>query len=168
MLMKKVGNWLSRFYTWREGNRFSIGVFGAIFDNEGRILLVRQKGREKFGLPGGGVSNKDINPLQNCSSEAGDSLFKLALFRELEEEIGIERGEMLKAELPRNFPSARLKDLCVLYMVKISDNVHIQPTSEIAQIRFISQDKFEAQVIPIVGLRMARMIEWAFNQAASD
>ena len=156
MLIGKVRNWLWKFYTWREGNRFSIGVFGAIFDEKGRILLVRQRGREKFGLPGGGVSQRD------CSSSDGEVVFGRALMRELKEELGITR--FLSIIGGKNFPSSKLKDLAIVYVVRIEDGAYVRALSEIAQIRYVTREGFEAQTLPIVGPRMTRMLEWAFEQ----
>jgi ADP-ribose pyrophosphatase YjhB (NUDIX family) len=55
---------------------FTIGVFGIITDNEGRILLCHRRDRDLWNLPGGGV-------------EAGESPVD-ALVREIKEETGLE------------------------------------------------------------------------------
>jgi 8-oxo-dGTP diphosphatase len=42
---------------WWVGGKFAVGVQGLIFDDEGRLLLLRHtyKGRYPWGLPGGGM-----------------------------------------------------------------------------------------------------------------
>ncbi|MDO8302724.1 MAG: NUDIX domain-containing protein [Sedimentisphaerales bacterium] len=55
---------------------FTIGVFGIITDNEGRVLLCHRRDYDLWNLPGGGV-------------EAGESPWG-ALVREIKEETGLE------------------------------------------------------------------------------
>jgi ADP-ribose pyrophosphatase YjhB (NUDIX family) len=55
---------------------FTIGVFGIITDNEGRVLLCHRRDYDLWNLPGGGV-------------EAGESPWD-ALVREIKEETGLE------------------------------------------------------------------------------
>ncbi len=54
---------------------FTIGVFGIITDNEGRVLLCHRRDHDLWNLPGGAV-------------EAGESPWD-ALVREIEEETGL-------------------------------------------------------------------------------
>lgn len=54
---------------------FTIGVFGIITDNEGRVLLCHRRDHDLWNLPGGGV-------------EAGESPWD-ALVREIKEETGL-------------------------------------------------------------------------------
>lgn len=55
---------------------FTIGVFGIITDNEGRVLLCHRRDHDLWNLPGGGV-------------ERGESPWD-ALVREIKEETGLE------------------------------------------------------------------------------
>lgn len=161
-ILRKVQNWLWRLHTWREGNRWTIGIFGAIFDDKGRIILVRQRGRDKWGLPGGGVGSKD------CLSGDGQATFLQALFRELKEELDIDTRQLLEIEQGRNFFSPKLKDLAILYWIRIEGGSSIRAMSEIAEFRFIAKEELRTRAFPILGPRMAKMIEWAFLQISID
>ena len=145
--------------TLLERNRWSIGVFGAIFNEAGEILLVRGKGQTKWSLPGGGVSDKDIKevPIE-------DELFVFTLFRELKEEINLSPESLLRLVGPQFFVSCKLQDLSFVYVLWLEEGATdtLIPQKEIEEIGFFAKEKLP----PLLGPRMMRMVQWAFERYA--
>lgn len=141
-----------------ERNRWSIGVFGAIFNEAGEILLVRGKG-QKWSLPGGGVTQKDAK-----DAPVEDEVFILALFRELREEIGLPSKAFLRLSGPGIFVSCRLQDVAFVYVLSVEEEVirKLSPKREIAELKFFSQETLPE----LLGPRMQRMVQWAFERHA--
>lgn len=132
---------------------------GVIIDE--RILLVRAKGSERWGLPGGGVEPDDL------------SLFT-ALQRELIEELGIYFPlEMLLGNEVCSFRSKNPAIHDIAFVVRIIINEDndpgiikifqegLPPDSEIEECILI--DKNELSSIKLIGPRMKEMINFALN-----
>ena len=94
------------------------GVAGAVYDEQGRVLLVRQRYTWGWRLPGGGVDRGE--PAQT------------ALLRELREEVGLSGGS---AELfgIYNRPAGWASNVVALYRVT-GATVNFKPSLEILEI----------------------------------
>ena len=145
--------------TLLERNRWSIGVFGAIFNEAGEILLVRARGQTKWSLPGGGVSETDIK-----KTPIEDELFVFTLFRELQEELNLLPKAVLRLSDPQFFVSCKLQDLSFVYVLWLEEGAEdiLMPQEEIEEIGFFAKEKLP----PLLGPRMMRMVQWAFERHA--
>lgn len=145
--------------TLLERNRWSIGVFGAIFNEAGEILLVRAKGQTKWSLPGGGVSEEDAK-----SAPIEDEVLVFALLRELSEEIGIAYSTLVRITGPGIFISCKLLDIAFVFILEIEEEAlsDLVPLHEIEEIRFFPQEALPE----LLGPRMQRMVQWAFERHA--
>ena len=94
------------------------GVAGAVYDEQGRVLLVRQRYTWGWRLPGGGVDRGE--PAQT------------AVLRELREEVGLSGGT---AELfgIYNRPAGWASNVVALYRVT-GASVNFKPSLEILEI----------------------------------
>lgn len=124
----------------------TVGVFAAIFDDQGRILLVRRNyGPQNWTTPGGRLDPSE-SPLE-------------ALRREVAEETGyrVEPGGLIGVY------AAPVKDDLVLFF-----RVHIvakdgEPDSrEVAEMRFFARDE-----LPELHARTLRRVSDAFDGVAS-
>jgi len=145
--------------TLLEKNRWTLGVFGSVFDEEGRILLVRAKGQTKWSLPGGGVNEADIK-----KAPIEDELFVFTLFRELQEEINLLPKAVLRLSDPQFFVSCKLQDVSFVYVLWLEEGAEdiLVPQEEIEEIGFFAKEKLP----PLLGPRMQRMVLWAFERYA--
>ncbi len=120
----------------------SIGVFAAIFDEHGRILLVKRNyGPKNWTTPGGRL-------------EAGESPPQ-ALEREVQEETGyqIEVNRLIGAY------SAPFKDDLVLFFEsKVLRQRNWQPGQEISEMRFFGHDE-----LPSLRSRTLARVQDAFE-----
>ena len=148
-----------RVGTLLEKNRWTLKVFGAVFDEEGKILLVRTKGQTKWSLPGGGVSETDIK-----KTPIEDELFVFTLFRELQEELNLLPKAVLRLSDPQFFVSCKLQDLSFVYVLWLEEGATdtLIPQKEIEEIGFFAKEKLP----PLLGPRMMRMVQWAFERYA--
>lgn len=71
--------WVMRRAYWAAFAPITLGVRAAVFDETGRILLVRHTYRPGWYLPGGGVERRET--------------IRDALVRELDEEVGVTMAE---------------------------------------------------------------------------
>jgi ADP-ribose pyrophosphatase YjhB (NUDIX family) len=108
---------LRRAVQWVLSPKFIVGVVALVFDDAGRLLLLRHtyKHRYPWGLPGGGM-------------DYGETTEQAAL-RELREEAGVE-GEIVKLLGIRTDRKRRLID--AFYLCRAGDQ-HFQPSPEIAE-----------------------------------
>jgi 8-oxo-dGTP pyrophosphatase MutT (NUDIX family) len=145
--------------TFLERNKWTIGVFAAIFDQEGKILLVKARGQTEWSLPGGGVKEQDAR-----EAPIEDEVFVLALFRELHEEINLPHRAFLKISGPQFFVSCKLQDVAFVYVLQLDEEVvsTLSPQEEIEELAFFAQD----QLPTLLGPRMQRMVQWAFEKYA--
>ncbi|MBO6635287.1 NUDIX domain-containing protein [Parvibaculum sp.] len=123
-LVWKIARPLARLY-WRLRRPLTAGVRGMVFNEKGRVLLVRHTYIPGWYLPGGGV-------------ERGETMLT-SLRRELEEEVGVMlTGEARLHGLYANFREFK-SDHVALYVVADGDYEHRPRRSpEIAESAFFA------------------------------
>lgn len=147
----------------------SRGVFGGIVVIRKKVkvvlgkslLLVRAKGSDCWGLPGGKIEDKDL------------SIFH-ALQRELEEELGIcfPLDTLLENDICSfRSKNPRIKDVAFVVRIIVRDDNDpglikifkegLPPNSEIEEAILVPQEDLSS--IKLIGDRMKRMVEFAIN-----
>lgn len=101
----------------------AFGVSGALFDQAGRVLLVRLRYRAGWQFPGGGVGRGE--PPQG------------AVLRELSEEVGLTGGH---AEFFALYTRRVWLVSHVVALYRVSGTVNFRPNFEIAEICFAAPD----------------------------
>lgn len=120
----------------------SVGVFGAIFDDEGRILCVKRNyGPKNWTNPGGKL-------------EPGEDIYD-ALVREVQEETGY---VVEPAGLIGVYAAPFRDDLLIFLRAEIVGRREWQPDGEISEIAFFAQDE-----LPEMGSRARARIDDAFH-----
>ena len=126
--LPRVLRWAAR---WLLNTKFLVGVVGVIFDQEGRVLLVRHTYRRRYpwGLPGGWVG--------------ANERLEEALARELREETGyhIEVVEMLHST--SGYPRPQL-DLYFLCDYRAGE---FRPNAEIDALRYYRLDELPTALL---------------------
>lgn len=121
----------------------TIGVFAAIFDDEGRILCVKRAyGPQNWTTPGGRM-------------ESGESPI-VALEREVREETGyiVQAGRLMGAY------AATFKDDLVLSIeAEIIGREVWEPNTEIAEVGFFAQDALPQPMHPFTAARIQDAFE---------
>ncbi len=118
--------------------QFTIGVFGTLFDDEGRILLVHQHyGDRNWALPGGGL-------------EAGEDPMD-GVVREFLEETGFEVG---LDHLIGAYAATYRDDIVLCYRVHEIARRPWTPDSEISEIGFFPPDALPSPMTPGAALRV--------------
>jgi 8-oxo-dGTP pyrophosphatase MutT (NUDIX family) len=102
----------------------AFGVAGAIFDDRGRVLLVRQSYAPGWRLPGGGVGRGEAAPK--------------AILRELSEEVGLTGGSVEFFGLYSR-KAGWATNLIALYTVR-GGAVNFRPNWEVREILFAELD----------------------------
>ena len=106
---------------------WTVGVFGVIYDDHGRVLISERRDGKGWNLPGGGAKSRDL-------------IYELA--REVMEETGLQVvGQPI---LLNQYPSEELKDMALLYIVKISG----EPVASVEALRhvFIDRDTLQREI----------------------
>lgn len=121
----------------------TIGVFAAIFDDEGRILCVKRAyGPQNWTTPGGRM-------------ESGESPI-VALEREVREETGY----IVQVERLLGAYAATFKDDLVLSIeAKIIGREAWEPNTEIAKVGFFTQDTLPQPMHPFTATRIRDAFE---------
>ncbi|MEO0672847.1 MAG: NUDIX domain-containing protein [Pseudomonadota bacterium] len=139
MMQKLVSKSLQRY--WRLTRGLTMGAQGMIFDNDGKVLLIRHTYRPGWHFPGGGVEK----------NETAETTVR----RELEEEAGIICKSQpalfgLYANF-RSFPS----DHIALYTCSVWEQPRVpEPNREIAEQGFFPRDALPDNTIAAVRLRL--------------
>ncbi|MDQ6747379.1 MAG: NUDIX domain-containing protein [Candidatus Dormibacteraeota bacterium] len=123
---------------WLLGTKYAVGVQGLVFDNEGRLLLLRHtyKAGYPWGLPGGGM-------------QRGETTTQ-ALQRELQEEAGLHVNPMRLLSVETH--SNRLL-IEVFYLCRAGGGA-FRPNAEISDYGYFALDKLPAGTEP----RLRRII----------
>jgi 8-oxo-dGTP diphosphatase len=125
-----------------------VGVFAAIFDEDGRILLTKIKyGSGNWTLPGGHLE-KNESPIEGVK-------------REVYEETGyiVEANHLIAV-----YSSPSKDDLVLLFKVAIVGQDSWEPNSEIEKIAFFERNELPSQLHPW----NIKRIKDAFNQVTSN
>lgn len=133
---------------WRLSRGLTLGVQGAILDEENRFLLVRHGYRPGWHFPGGGVEKNET--------------VLTALGRELDEEAGVQATS--EPPLFGIYSNARLfpNDHVLLYVVRAWRRTHIpKPNAEIREHRFFAVSELPADTNPSTRRRIAEILEGA-------
>lgn len=131
---------------WRLTRGLTLGAQGAVFDDEGRVLLVRHGYRKGWYFPGGGV-------------ERGETIIT-ALGRELEEETGVRISG--RAELHGLFSNGESfpGDHIALFVIREWDRPAIpKPNAEIAEHGFFAADNLPADADTGTRRRLAEILD---------
>lgn len=132
---------------WRATRSLTMGVQGAVIDENERFLLVRHGYRPGWHFPGGGV-------------EKGETLLLTALGRELEEEVGVVCPTTptlfnVYANF-RAFPN----DHVALFVVRDWRRPRIpEPNSEIVEQGFFARDALPAGTCAPARARIAEILD---------
>jgi ADP-ribose pyrophosphatase YjhB (NUDIX family) len=117
---------------WLANTKYLVGVTGIVFDDAGRVLLVRHTYRKRFpwGLPGGWVGGRER--------------LEAALARELAEETGLEItvGEVYAVQ--SDFPRPQVD---VVYLCRHHGGDFV-PNPEIAEIKFCAPGDLPERMLP--------------------
>ncbi len=126
----------------------TLGTQGVVFDQAGRVLLIRHTYRPGWHFPGGGVERNET--------------VRTALGRELMEEAGIElTGEPTVHGIFSNFRSFP-SDHIMIYVAREWRQLSVpKPNSEIAEQGFFTLDALPEGTIGAVRRRLAEIVDGA-------
>jgi ADP-ribose pyrophosphatase YjhB (NUDIX family) len=133
---------LRRAIQWMLSPKFIVGVVALVFDDAGRLLLLRHtyKHRYPWGLPGGGM-------------DYGETTEQAAL-RELREEAGVD-GEIVKLLGIRTDRKRRLIDAFYLCRARAQ---HFHPSPEIAEFGYFPLTALPEGVSPLLREMVERFV----------
>ncbi len=132
---------------------WKLGVFALIF-RDAQVLLVREKGKKEWSLPGGRLEIED----QVEAVSTGDNAFAIGISREVREETGM---EVVSVEVETASPhlAKRIEDCSLGFITRANGEPH--PQAEIEEVAWVLEG--ELRNIELVGPRMRQMISWGFR-----
>jgi len=110
---------------------FRVSLKAVIFNKEGHVLVVKERGRDWWDIPGGGLDH-------------GESI-KDALARELQEEVSLQGAfeyEAILAEDPRHLSNPNLYQMRITFLVK-PESLNFVVGKDSHEVRFINPAIFE-------------------------
>jgi ADP-ribose pyrophosphatase YjhB (NUDIX family) len=125
------GEIFHRSYPKRKDYLFRVSLKSVIFNDAGEILVVKEKGRDWWDIPGGGIDH-------------GESV-KEALTRELREEVlltGDFEYETILTEDPRYLANHNLYQMRLTFLVK-PESLDFSPGDDGDEVMFIDPVKFK-------------------------
>lgn len=129
--IKNVHGTIVHANSGRQDSLIRVSLKAVILDSNGRILVVKESGRDWWDVPGGGI-------------EHGETI-KEALARELHEEVSLEGDfeyEVLLAEDPHYLESHNLYQMRITFLVKPRSMV-FGKGSDSDELQFIDADLYE-------------------------
>jgi 8-oxo-dGTP diphosphatase len=137
---------------WFANTKYLVGVTGIVFDDAGRVLLVRHTYRKRYpwGLPGGWVGGRER--------------LDVALARELSEETGlvISVGEVYHVQSGYPRPQVDVFYLCHHH------GGEFVPNPEIAEITFRAPDDLPEGMLPDQKRLLARAFAERWERAVKE
>ena len=115
----------------RQDSLIRVSLKAVILDSNGRILVVKESGRDWWDIPGGGI-------------EHGETI-KEALARELHEEVSLEGDfeyKVLLAEDPHYLESHDLYQMRITFLVKPSSMI-FKNGDDSDEVQFVDADLYE-------------------------
>jgi ADP-ribose pyrophosphatase YjhB (NUDIX family) len=115
----------------RRDSLFRVTVKAVILDEQGRMLVVKETGRDWWDIPGGGIDH-------------GETI-KEALARELNEEVALKSDfefEVLLVEDPRYLDTHTLYQMRITFLVKPSA-MEFEAGEDGDEIQFVDADLYE-------------------------
>ena len=115
----------------RQDSLIRVSLKAVILNSNGRILVVKESGRDWWDIPGGGI-------------EHGETI-KEALARELHEEVSLEGDfeyEVLLAEDPHYLESHNLYQMRITFLVKPSSMI-FKNGDDSDEVQFVDADLYE-------------------------
>lgn len=134
--------WVHVLVTRLTQPKFNAGVSALVFDEHGRILLLKHTYRKfEWGIPSGGLEYKE-QPTD-------------AMVREFHEETGmkIEIEKLLRVSSAREFPH-----LSIVYLCKITGG-EFKPSHEISEMKY-----FDPSDLPVMLFAEKDLIRWAAKE----
>lgn len=114
---------------------YRVSVKGLVLDDAGKVLVVKEAGRDWWDLPGGGMDH--------------DESIKSALARELAEEVNLQ-GEftyrIIHADEPHYLPSANVWQVRLIFHV-IPENMDFSVGVDADEFAFMNPEVFAASEI---------------------
>ena len=145
-LWRLLPMWLHVVVTRLVQPNFNAGVSALVFDEQGRILLLKHPYRKyEWGIPGGALEYKE-QPIE-------------AVVREFHEETGmqIEVIRLLRVASAREFPH-----LGITYLCKIIGG-EFKPSHEISEMKY-----FDVNNLPVMLFAEKDLIRWAAKGMTMD
>ena len=125
-----VSNSLHWYFLCKRG--VTLGARAAIYNREGKVLLVRHTYVTGWYLPGGGV-------------DRGESILEAA-YREVREETGLSKFELRDHPVMHHNSAISSRDYVAYYIGRCDEAIDFMANSEIAECRYFSPDTLPPDV----------------------
>lgn len=131
MIIKDAHGAIVHANSGRRDSLIRVTLKAVILDSKGRVLVVKERGRDWWDIPGGGIDH-------------GETI-KVALTRELREEVSFEGAyeyETLLAEDPHYLENLNLYQMRITFLVK-PESMAFKPGVDGDEVQFIDADLYE-------------------------
>jgi len=131
------------YRTWNLLRRpVTLGVKGAVFDAQGRVLLVKHSYTKGWHLPGGGVERNET--------------LSQAVCREIKEELDLDVAGPLEPLAMYFAPHMGKSDHIALFRIEIFSG-EVSPNHEIDEAAFFAPDDLPTDTTPATARRVAEL-----------